>query len=92
MIGISCRRNSWRTVYLRRASMMDKPDPSAESSGSSPAQPETPEQTRHAAGTGGNPAGPGHNKRPGLPIPLHHPVVLEEQARRASDIQLRIAD
>jgi hypothetical protein len=72
--------------------MMDKPDPSAESSGSSPAQPETPEQTRHAAGTGGNPAGPGHNKRPGLPIPLHHPVVLEEQARRASDIQLRIAD
>ncbi len=28
-----------------------------------------------------------------LPIRLqHHPVVLEEQARRASDIQLRIAD
>jgi uncharacterized membrane protein len=28
-----------------------------------------------------------------LPIKLpHHPVVLEEQARRASDIQLRIAD
>jgi uncharacterized membrane protein len=28
-----------------------------------------------------------------LPIKLqHHPVVLEEQARRAADIQLRIAD
>ena len=28
-----------------------------------------------------------------LPITLqHHPVVLEEQARRAADIQLRIAD
>jgi uncharacterized membrane protein len=28
-----------------------------------------------------------------LPVKLpHHPVVLEEQARRASDIQLRIAD
>ena len=34
------------------------------------------------------------NSRPiELPIKLkHHPVVLEEQARRASDIQLRIAD
>jgi hypothetical protein len=29
---------------------------------------------------------------PPLPIPLHHPVVLEEQARRAADVQLRIAD
>jgi uncharacterized membrane protein len=28
-----------------------------------------------------------------LPIrPQHHPVVLEEQARRAADVQLRIAD
>jgi hypothetical protein len=27
-----------------------------------------------------------------LPVKLHHPVVLEEQARRASDLQLRIAD
>jgi len=28
-----------------------------------------------------------------LPLKLpHHPVVLEEQARRAADIQLRIAD
>ena len=27
-----------------------------------------------------------------LPIKLHNPVVLEEQARRASDLQLRVAD
>ncbi len=31
--------------------------------------------------------------RPDLPIKLpHHPVVLEEQERRAADLQLRIAD
>jgi len=36
---------------------------------------------------------PGNNKRMALPIRLeHHPVVLEEQARRAADFQLRIAD
>ena len=39
--------------------MMAKPDPSAESSDGSPAQPETPEQTGHAAGTGSSPAEPG---------------------------------
>ena len=75
---------------------MVNPDPSAESSDGSPTQPETPEQTRHAAGTGDNPAGPGHKtldeKLADLPIPLHNPAILEEQARRAADIQLRIAD
>ena len=36
---------------------------------------------------------PGKDKRMALPIRLeHHPVVLEEQARRAADFQLRIAD
>jgi uncharacterized membrane protein len=36
---------------------------------------------------------PHHDRRPALPIKLpHHPVVLEEQARRAADVQLRIAD
>ena len=25
-------------------------------------------------------------------IPMHHPVVLEEQARRAASVQLRVAD
>jgi len=75
---------------------MANTDPSAESSDGSQTQPETPEQTQHAAGTGGNPAGHGHKtldeKLADLPIPLHNPVVLEEQARRAADIQLRIAD
>lgn len=75
---------------------MVNPDPSAESSDGSPTQPETPEQARHAAGTGDNPAGHGHKtldeKLADLPIPLHNPAILQEQARRASDIQLRIAD
>jgi uncharacterized membrane protein len=30
--------------------------------------------------------------RPRSPLPLHHPVVLEYAARRAGDVQLRIAD
>ncbi|HEX5615743.1 MAG TPA: DUF1003 domain-containing protein [Acidimicrobiia bacterium] len=36
----------------------------------------------------------GSNGRPLLapPRPVHHPVVLEHAARRASDVQLRIAD
>jgi len=71
-------------------------DPNAESSDGSPTQPETPEPARQAAGTGGQPAGPGHRKLDeklaGLPIPLHSPVVLEERVRRAQDVQLRIAD
>ena len=75
---------------------MVNPDPSAESSDGSPTQPETPEQTGPAAGTGGHPAGHGHKtldeKLADLPIPLHNPALLEAQARRASDIQLRIAD
>ena len=76
---------------------MVNPDPSAESSDGSPAQPETPEQTPHAAGTGGGkPAGHGHKtldeKLADLPIPLHNPALVEAQARRAADIQLRIAD
>jgi uncharacterized membrane protein len=37
-------------------------------------------------------ATPQHDRRNALPIKLHHPVVLEEQARRAADVQLRIAD
>ena len=50
------------------------------------------EQTPPAGGTGG-PAGTGAARRgPQLPIVLHHPVVLEQQAQRAQDIQIRIAD
>jgi len=76
--------------------MMANSDPSAESPDGSHTQPETPEQARHAAGAGGSPAGPRHSKLDeklaDLPIPLHSPVVLEEQVRRAQDVQLRIAD
>ena len=36
--------------------------------------------------------GPGGFRPIALPIKLHNPVVLEEQARRASDLQLRVAD
>src|SRR5262245_27509878 len=90
------RRGSQPTAYLRRAPMMVNSDPGAESSDGSDTQPETPEQAGHAAGTGGNAAGPGHSKLDeklaNLPIPIHNPVVLEEQARRAQDVQLRIAD
>jgi uncharacterized membrane protein len=44
-------------------------------------------------GTGGSRAGQGSNGLTALPLKLpHHPVVLEEQARRAADIQLRVAD
>jgi uncharacterized membrane protein len=44
-------------------------------------------------GPAGPPAHPRKDWRDELPIPLpHNPVVLEEQARRAADIQLRIAD
>ena len=71
-------------------------DPDAESSDGSPTQPETPEHTQRPADGGGNPAGPGHtkldDKLANLPIPLHNPAILQEQARRAADIQLRIAD
>src|SRR5215813_10087125 len=96
MIGIARRRSSQPTADLRRAPTMATSDPNAESSDGSPTQPETPEPARQAAGTGGQPAGPGHSKLDeklaGLPIPLHSPVVLEERVRRAQDVQLRIAD
>jgi uncharacterized membrane protein len=43
--------------------------------------------------TGGSQAGDGSNGQAALPLRfLHHPVVLEEQQRRAADIQLRVAD
>ena len=75
---------------------MVNPDPNAESSDGSHTQPERPEQASHAAGAGGSPAGHGHktldDKLADLPIPLHNPAILEEQSRRAADIQLRIAD
>jgi len=47
-------------------------------------------------GTGSSaspPASPQDNRRMALPIKRqHHPVVLEQRAKRAEDVQLRIAD
>jgi uncharacterized membrane protein len=49
--------------------------------------------TKLGSSTDGSQAQPGSNGLITLSAKLpHHPVVLEEQARRAADIQLRIAD
>ena len=66
---------------------MAKPTPGAEGPERLPAQPEP-----HAAGAGGQP-----DKLKGMQAKLqetvrHHPVVLDQQAKRAADLQLRIAD
>ena len=70
---------------------MDKPNPDAEGSGGPRPQPEPPEQTRHAAG--GRAAKRGQDRLTAqLDQILPHPVVLEQQQKRAADLQLRIAD
>ena len=67
---------------------MDKPNPDAESSGGPRPQPETPQ---HAAG--GQAAKRGQDRLTAqLDQILPHPVVLEQQQKRAADLQLRIAD
>jgi uncharacterized membrane protein len=49
--------------------------------------------TKPDPSTDGSQTRAGSNGLIALPVKLpHHPVVLEEQARRAADIQLRIAD
>jgi uncharacterized membrane protein len=49
--------------------------------------------TKPDPSTDGSPTQAGSNGLIALPVKLpHHPVVLDEQARRAADIQLRIAD
>jgi uncharacterized membrane protein len=49
--------------------------------------------TKSDPGTDGSPTQAGSNGLIALPVKLpHNPVVLEEQARRAASIQLRIAD
>jgi hypothetical protein len=49
--------------------------------------------TRPDPSTDGSQTKAGSNGLIALPVKLpHHPVVLEEQKRRAADIQLRIAD
>jgi hypothetical protein len=66
---------------------MTDPDLSAQLPPGAQAQPES-----QAADTGGQPA----NTKAGPPrlpdVLRHHPAVLEQQAQRAQDIQLRIAD
>jgi uncharacterized membrane protein len=66
---------------------MPKPDPSAEGPDSPQTQPEP-----HAAGTGGQPATLRDKQAALQGRILQHPVVLEQQAKRAADVQLRIAD
>jgi len=66
---------------------MTNPDPSAQLQPGALAQPEP-----YAAGTGGQ-AARLKDARSRLPNALrHHPVVLEQQAQRAQNVQLRIAD
>jgi uncharacterized membrane protein len=69
------------------------PNPPTGSPECPPAQQEVPGHARRAAGTVGRATKPGENTQPAQPESRpHHPVVLEEQAHRATDLQLRIAD
>jgi Protein of unknown function (DUF1003) len=54
--------------------------------------PKPSEQTPPAGETGGRAGASAARRGPQLPIVLHHPAVLEQQAQRAQDIQIRIAD
>ena len=73
---------------------MARHDPDAEGSDGPRAQPEPPEQTQHAAGTGSQAA----KRRPDRltaqlgQVRRRHPVVLEQQAKRTANLQLRVAD
>ena len=66
---------------------MAEPNPGAEGPDRSPAQPEPP-----AAGIGGQEAGLNDGQAKLQDTLRRHPVVLEQQAKRAADVQLRIAD
>ena len=71
---------------------MVTPNPSAEGAGASPPQPQPPEPVGHAAGTGGQAAGPGDGRHTAPPGTVqHHPAVLLE-AQRVHNFQLRVAD
>jgi uncharacterized membrane protein len=70
-----------------KGTTMGKPDPGAEGPGPQQAEPEP-----HPAGTGGQ-AARLKDMQAALQNRLRHsPVVLEQQAQRAEDVQLRIAD
>ena len=65
---------------------MAKPDPGAEGPGGPRDQASTPGQAPTATGAQSHAAAPEAGKLPALPIKLpHHPVVLEEQAKRAAE-------
>jgi uncharacterized membrane protein len=66
---------------------MAKPDRGAEGPDRPQAKPEP-----HSAGTGGQAAKLKDMQAKLQDTIRHHPVVLEQQAKRAADIQLRIAD
>jgi uncharacterized membrane protein len=91
--GLSRSRRAGRRPHHKvgrkpaKGTMMGKPDRGAEG----PDRPQD-EPEPHAAGTGGQ-AARLKDMRAKLQGTLrHHPVVLEEQAKRAQDVQLRLAD
>ena len=72
---------------------MVTPNSSAEGSGSSPSQPQPPESAGHTAGTGGQTPGPGDASHSASLGKLQHsPVVLQQEAQRVHNFQLRVAD
>ena len=74
-------------VIPAKGTMMGKPDRGAEGPDRPPAEPEP-----HAAGTGGPEARLQDMQARLQDTFRHSPVVLEQQAQRAEDVQLRIAD
>ena len=71
---------------------MTEPDASAERPGGAPARPGPLAQAPHAAGADGRAAKLKDMQATVQNTLRHHPVVLEQQAQRAKDVQLRIAD
>jgi len=71
---------------------MTKPDLSSEPQGGGSAQPGPLAQVPRAAGAGGQAAKLKDMQTTLQDALRHHPVVLEQEAQRAQDLQLRIAD
>jgi hypothetical protein len=68
-------------------------DPSAQNSDERGAtDPEPAERTQPAGGTGGRAGIGGTSQAPQPAVVRHHPTVLAQQAERAADVQIRIAD
>jgi uncharacterized membrane protein len=71
---------------------MAKPDLSTERPGGARARPESPKRGQRPGATG-EAAGAGDKGRAAQAKKIrHHPVVLAQQAQRAEDVQVRIAD